>query len=144
MTLDQLFITAREHPETSHSVHTRIIRNHGGLCESYQRNYGKHLAPYEIMGYAWEALPIAIAEFDASKGKATTVWGKVIRRLVTRDKRDSIFVGGVKISEGYSKYYSGILLDDAQGCKYDPFYDSDPDSSIISSDNADCGCNSEE
>lgn len=112
ISLEQYFLLGKQallksdHTEEMHAICSKIMKEHGGLCQCFQKSYGKHLQPYEIMGYAWEALPTAIEEWDANKGKATTAWGLIIRRITVAAKNGSIYVGGVRVTRKVVDRYS--------------------------------------
>jgi len=102
MTLDALFIFAKT--SNTASVWTRIIREHGGLGESMQRQYGKHLKPYEIQSYMYQALPLAVIEYDPQRGRASTIWVTCVRRLIQRDRRAQTCVGAVRVPYNSKAY----------------------------------------
>lgn len=112
-----------------------IFKLHGGLSASYQKRYGKHLLPYEMMGYAWEALPAAIEEFDPTRGKATTVWGLIIRRITTYQRDSNVYVGAVKVGIKVRKRFNSVGFDEALKGHIDQDYlMTIDDSAMISSD----------
>lgn len=116
VSLDQLFLSAKlclGDPVKLEPVMRAIFRQHGGLSASYQKRHGKHLEPYEMMGYAWEALPTAIAEYDPKRGKATTVWGLVIRRITVHQRDTNIYVGAVKVGIKVKKRFKGTGFEEA-------------------------------
>jgi hypothetical protein len=120
LTLDQLFTL----PQT-HAVLLTIIKEHGGLVEPFFKalrgfagdNSARHyhlISPGEIKGLMWEALPIAMEEYDPSLGKASTCWGKVTRRLAARAARERCTKGSVRVPSGTKDRYRGIPLHSTQ------------------------------
>lgn len=91
--LDDLFLLPQS-PE----LFKRIMRERSGLRISFYTAFVKrYIFLSEVTGYMWEALPIAMSEYNPEKGKAVTIWGKVTLRLMMQRVRDQLYVGGVKI-----------------------------------------------
>lgn len=111
MTLDDLFRIAQNTDDTS-NICKVIFDKHGGLGQSLQARFGKHLEPYEILGYMWEALPIAIGEWDETKGMASTCWAKVTWRLVRREQKRNTYCGGVRVPFARQHQYSAVQYDE--------------------------------
>ena len=144
--LDSLFIAAQQ-SQGNHrlfeSIMQLIFRLHGGLSMCFQKRYGMHLEPYEMLGYSWQALPTAIKEFDPSKGKASTCWGLVVRRITTAQRDTNIYVGAVKVGIKVRKRYQKVGFDGEISGQIDRDYSMMiNDSAMISSDCL-CGSNSE-
>lgn len=139
--LDQLFIAAKlvlADQRKLDGIMGMIFRQHGGLSKSYQKRYGKHLEPYEMMGYAWEALPAAIEEYDPTKGKASTCWGLVIRRITVHQKDSNIYVGSVKVGRKVKGDYKGTGFEEAVAGAIDMSYLMLLDDSAMIFGNGDC------
>lgn len=108
MTLDEYFTAARLlEGEPRKRLIDKCFGEHGGLSMYFQQAYGKELEPYEGMSYAWEALPYAINEWDESKGKASTCWKTVTRRLIQRRRQAELYKGGVKVDWKTRHKYEG-------------------------------------
>jgi hypothetical protein len=75
-----------------------------------------------MMGYAWEALPIAIDEFDPTRGKASTVWGLIIRRITTYQRDSNVYVGAVKVGIKVRKRFNSVGFDEALNGHIDQDY----------------------
>jgi hypothetical protein len=97
----------------SYTTMLTIIKEHGGLVDSFYRSFGNRptISPYEIKSIMWEALPIAIEEYDPSLGKASTCWGKVTRRLMARVSRERCTKGSVKVPINNKDRYSSVSQD---------------------------------
>lgn len=88
-----------------------IFIRHGGLCASFRTScikLGLDVHQTEIKGYMYEALPIAISEWDRSKGKASTAYFKVVRRLVMRQNKADHTVGSVRVPWGTKRKYEKL------------------------------------
>ena len=84
----------------------------------------------EALSFMFESLPIAIAEFDESKGKASTCWGKVFKRVAMRQSRAIDTVGSVlvpnyrreRFSASNHSHKTEFDLEQFIGCGYESPY----------------------
>jgi hypothetical protein len=78
-----------------------IFKQNQGLSAPYYRAYCRPngLDQLETKGIMWEALPIALEEWDSTLGAFTTAWGLVVRRIAKRQARKLCGVGSVIVND---------------------------------------------
>ena len=111
--LDDLFVQARclsVDGLPPRSVMLDIIRIHGALAHCISKKYARQLSPLERLSYMWEALPIAITEWDPSKGKAGTALTLVFNRLVSRHNEHHSYRGAVRVPPKRLPNFSGLSV----------------------------------
>lgn len=106
MTLDEWFIIAKQ----NQNVLYKIMKEHGGLAHWLGKRFGKRLEPFESLSYMWEALPIAIQEWDPEKGSAASAITLVFCRLMSRRNEQNTRIGSVRIPPRRINAYTQIRL----------------------------------
>ena len=118
MKLDDYFQAMRI--DKSKQLLDKCYREHSRLAHKMGK-YGSVEGSYE--GYLYEAIPLAVIEWDETKGNACTCLFRVAQRLIQRDRRDQCYKGAVRVPYGrkdcyegceFENWYSGILEEESE------------------------------